>query len=137
MPTEEFVRAQFAIWETPDPVSWFTTALADNIKWIVPGKTNPLAGVYTSREQVLGVFGTLMSKMAGPPETKVENVIASGDSAVVEMSFKAPTKNPLPGYDGPGFEQDMCWVCKYEGEKIVELHCYIDTLGEKILFAQE
>lgn len=137
MPTEEFVRTQFAPWETPDPTSWFATALAPNIKWKVVGITNPLAGTYNSPEEVLGVFGTLMSKMAGPPSGKIQTVIVSGDYAVVEMSFTAPTKAPLPGYPGSGYEQDMCWVCKYEGERIVELRCYIDTLGEKILFGME
>jgi ketosteroid isomerase-like protein len=137
MPTEEFVRAQFAPWETPDPISWFATALADNIKWTILGKTNPLAGVYNSRDEVLSVFGTLMSKMAGPPNGKIESIIASGDYAVVEMSFSAPTKSPLPEYESAGFEEDMCWVCKYEGDTIVELRCYIDTLGEKILFEME
>lgn len=133
MPTEEFVRAHFSPWETADPHSWFGT-LADNVKWTVMGKQNPLHGEYNSREQVLEVFHGLMSKMAGPPTVKIENIITSGDYAVVEMSFAAPTKIPLEMYESKGYEQDMIWVCRYEGETIVELRCYIDTYGEEILF---
>ena len=90
MPTEEFVRAEFAPWETDDPSPYFAN-MPDNVCWTVTGKDHPTAGQHKSKAEALAVFGCLMSKLATPMACKITNVLASGDWAVVEMTGHATT----------------------------------------------
>jgi uncharacterized protein len=127
MVTEESVRAHFAPWETQDPPSFFAH-VSDNVNWQVVGHLNPFAGTYTSKNEVLSVFGRLTAQFSGPPTATITNVLVFGDAAVVEMAFSAETVK------GRGFKQQMCWVCQYEGDMMVSLRLYVDTAAEIQLF---
>lgn len=129
MVSEEFVRAEFAPWESGDPTAFFEK-LPDNISWTVNGKLNPLAGHYTSKADVLATFGRLISKLAGPPACKITNLLTSGDYAVVEADFKSVSKG------GNSYDQNICWICRYEGTLCVEVRIYVDTAGELALFEE-
>jgi uncharacterized protein len=129
MVTEESVRAHFAPWETQDPTPFFAH-VSDNVNWQVVGHLNPLAGTYTSKNEVLSVFGKLTAQFSGPITAMITNVLVHGDAAVVEMAFSAETVT------GRGFKQQMCWVCQYEGDMCVSLRLYVDTAAEKQLFEE-
>ena len=129
MLSEGLVRAQFAPWETSNPLPFFDI-LADNVYWIVSGKLNPLSGAYNSKNEVLDVFGRLTARFAGPPTSKITNVLTSGDYAVVEMTLHAVSKG------GNDFDEQLCWVCRYEGEKCVSVMLYVDSAAEKQLFEE-
>ena len=129
MVSEDFVRTEFAPWETQNPMPWFEK-LPDNVSWHICGTLNPKAGTYNSKAEVIAVFGELMSKVAGPPDCKITNVLPSGDTAVVEMFFHAIAKN------GWHFDQELCWVCKYEAGLCVSVRLYVDSAGEVKLFEE-
>ena len=129
MVSEEFVRNVFAPWETNDPTPFFDS-LSDNVSWKISGTINPFAGHYTTKAQVLEVFGQLTAKFAGPPSGRIINMIVSGDSAVVETEFNAPTP------DGGRFEEEICWICRFEGNICTEVKIYVDTAAEVKLFGQ-
>jgi len=43
------------------------------------------------------------------------------DWAIVEYTATATTKK------GASFNQNFCWICRYEGDKIVEVRMYEDS----------
>ena len=53
-----------------------------------------------------------------------------GDWAIVEMSFDAITKG------GFNYYEDICFICRYEQETIVEVRLYVDTAGEIKVFSE-
>ena len=54
------------------------------------------------------------------------------DVAAVELKADAMAKNGLP------FKNEYCWVCRFEGEKIVEVKGYLDSVSvNKVLEENE
>ena len=127
MVSEQFVREQFACWETDD-ITPFFDSLPENFKWTVAGAINPLKGVYTSKDQCFQAYGQLMTKLSGPPVSKIFNVIVSGDYAVIEMTSHETSKQ------GKSYDEMLCMVVRYEGEQLVEIRMYADTAVEKEMF---
>ena len=127
MVSEQLVREQFAHWETDNPFPFFDS-LPDKFTWLVAGAINPLKGVYTSKEQCLEAFAQLMSKLTGPPVSKIVNILVTGDYAVIEMSSKETSKA------GKMYDELMCFVVRYEGDNLVEIRMYADTAVEKEIF---
>ena len=129
MVSQDTVRDDFAVWESDNPIPFFDK-LAENVSWIVRGKLNPLAGQYNSRTQVIEVFQQLSSSFTAPPTCKVTSILVDGDWAVVEMSLDAMTKG------GNNFYEDLCFVCRYGGNSIVEVRIYVDTAAEIKLMSE-
>ena len=127
MVTEEFVRADFAPWQTDDPSPYFAN-LPENVNWIVTGKDHPIAGHFKSKTEAIQVFSRITSKLATPLECKLVNVMTSGDWGIVEMTGHATTKG------GNSYDQELVWLCRYEDGKCVEVRFYTDTLAYKNLF---
>jgi uncharacterized protein len=129
MVSEAFIRAEFAPWETENPIPFFEK-LPDNVSWTVSGSFNQLAGHYDNKNEVLAVFGRLMSNFAKPPTCKITNVLPSGDYAVVEMTTHGVSNG------GKNYDQMLCWVCRYEGDTCVKVTIYVDTAAEIRLFEE-
>jgi uncharacterized protein len=129
MVSEAFIRAEFAPLETDNPIPFFEK-LADNVSWTVSGSFNALSGHYNNKNDVIAVFGRLVSKFAGPPTMKITNVLPSGDYAVVEMTSHGISKA------GNEYDQVLCWVCRYEGNTCVMVRIYVDTAAEIRLFEE-
>ena len=127
MVSEQFVREQFGSWETDNPGPFFES-LPEKFTWTVAGAINPLRGLYTSKEQCLQAFGQMMSKLTAPPVCKIVNVLVSGDYAVIEMTTAEESKA------GKAYDEAMCFVVRYEGDKIAEIRMYADTAVEKEIF---
>lgn len=127
MVSEEFVRASFAPFEKANGPA-FMENVADEVSWTATGTHNPLRGHFTSKAEVgKNVFAKVIAKMATPMKAKVRNVLVSGDWAVVELKGEGQSKG------GMNYDQELCWICRYEGEKIVEARLYLDTALVKAL----
>jgi uncharacterized protein len=105
--------------------------VADNVSWTMTGSENPLKGHFTSKAEIATkIFGRVMPKMATPMSGKVTNVLTVGDWAVVELKGHAITKG------GKAYDQELCWICRYEGDKIVEATVYLDTALVKMVLEE-
>ena len=63
---------------------------------------------------------------------EVVNVMVDGDMAAVELKAHATTKS------GTNFANEYCWVCRFEGEKIVQVRAYLDSaLVKRVLEENE
>jgi ketosteroid isomerase-like protein len=123
------VRNIFESLETGDGGEFFTH-VADDVDWIVEG-THPLAGHYHSKADFLAhTFEKLAKVLPQGTQLHVENVLASGDWAVVELHSLATAKNGLR------FDNRYCWLCRFRGDKIVEVRAYLDSALVARLFEE-
>ena len=124
MVSEEVVRKTFAPLITNE--GSFLSHLADNVSWTLTGHDDPLAGHYSSKTDVAAkVFAPIYQKIAGPLAAKIVSLLISGDWAIVEFTARGETKG------GNVYAQELCWICRYEGEMIVEVREYLDSAQVK------
>jgi uncharacterized protein len=115
--------------ETGDGGAFFTH-VADDVDWIVEG-THPLAGHYHSKADFLAhTFEKLGKVLPQGTQLHVEHALVSGDWAVVELHSLATAKNGLR------FDNRYCWVCRFTGDKIVEVRAYLDSALVARLFQE-
>ena len=127
--SEKQVREIFRGLETGDGAAFFTH-VADNVDWIVEG-THPLAGHYLSKQAFIdGTFTKLDQVLPQGTELHIEHVLVNGDWAVVELHSLATAKN------GFRFDNRYCWVCRFAGDKIVEVRAYLDSALVAQLFRE-
>ena len=108
----------------------FFTHVADDVDWTVEG-THPRAGHYNSKADFLAhTFEKLAKVLPQGAQLHVEHALASGDWAVVELHSLATAKNVLR------FDNRYCWVCRFSGEKIVEVRAYLDSALVARLFQE-
>jgi len=123
------VQAIFKNLETGDGGAFFTH-VAEDVDWIVEG-THPLAGHYHSKaEFVAHTFEKLAKVLPQGAQLHVEHALMSGDWAVVELHSLATAKNGLR------FDNRYCWVCRFSGDKIVEVRAYLDSALVARLFQE-
>jgi uncharacterized protein len=123
------VRDIFKNLETGDG-SGFFTHVSDDVDWIVEG-THPLAGHYHSKADFLAhTFKKLDKVLPQGTQLNVEHALVSGDWAVVELRSLATAKNGLR------FDNRYCWVCRFSGDKIVEVRAYLDSALVAQLFRE-
>src|ERR1700683_1657799 len=104
--TSERVREIFKGLERGDGAAFFEH-VADKVDWIVEG-THPLAGHYLSKQAfIAGTFAKLAKVLPEGAERYVENVLVSGDWAVVVLHSLATAKNGLR------FDNRYWWVCLF------------------------
>ena len=110
--------------------SVFFTHVADDVDWTVEG-THPLAGHYHSKADFLAhTFEKLGKVLPQGTQLHVEHALVSGDWAVVELHSLATAKNGLR------FDNRYCWVCRFSGDKIVEVRAYLDSALVAQLFEE-
>ena len=98
--------------------------------WIVEG-THPLAGHYHSKADFLAnTFEKLGEVLPQGAQLYVEHALVSWDWAVVELHSLATAKNGLE------FDNRYCWVCRFSGDKIVEVRAYLDSAVVARLFEE-
>jgi uncharacterized protein len=123
------VRDLFKSLEAGDGGEFFSH-VADDVDWIVQG-THPLAGHYHSKADFLAhTFEKLAKVLPQGTQLHVENVLASGDWAVVELRSLATAKNGLR------FDNRYCWLCRFSDDKIVEVRAYLDSALVARLFEE-
>ncbi len=123
------VRNIFKSLETGDGGEFFTH-VADDVDWTVEG-THPLAGHYRSKADFRAHTVEKLSKVLPQgTQLRVEHALVSGDWAVVELHSLATAKNGLR------FDNRYCWVCRFGGDKIVEVRAYLDSALVARLFQE-
>ncbi len=119
-PTHEKVSEIFAHLQTGEGEKFFEH-VADNVSWTVMG-THPLAGRYDSKDEFMRcTFDRLNRIMPDGIALSVDNVLVDGNTAVVEMTAKAQDLRGQP------FPNKYCWVCEFEGDRIVRVRAYLDS----------
>jgi uncharacterized protein len=130
MVSAEYVKSIFTALANGDAPTFFNN-VAENVQWRVTGTDNPLSGDYTSKSQfVPATFQRLSKLMDGPMKLEVVNVMVDGDMAAVELKANATAKN------GSRFANEYCWVCRFEGDKIVQVRAYLDSALVKRLLEE-
>ena len=115
--------------ETGDGGAFFAH-VADNVDWIVEG-THPLAGHYHSKADFLAhTFEKLAKVLPQGAQLHLEHALVSGDWAIVELHSLAVAKNGLR------FDNRYCWLCRFSGDKIVEVRAYLDSALVARLFQE-
>jgi len=114
-----------------DPKAFFRH-VADDVCVTITGTDNPLSGNYSSKtEWLANSIEPIARCMATPMTRTVTNVLVSGDWTTVEYTAKATTKS------GRDYVQEFCWLCRFEGDMIVEIRIYMDSALVKNLFEAE
>ena len=99
----------------------FVEAMADDFRWIIAGSSR-WSRSYDGRQAVLGeLFPALRERIAGRIAMSGSRFIAEGDHVVVEARGSNVTKAGVP------YNNSYCFVCRFAGDKLVELTEYMDT----------
>lgn len=120
MITESDVRELFSHLEHGEGDAFFAR-VADDVDWTVMG-THPLAGRYRSKAAFReATFARLGKLLPGGTQLQVVHVHLAGHTAIVELRSNATAKN------GRRFNNQYCWVTRFEGNTIVEVRAYLDS----------
>ena len=129
--TETTVRSLFASLESGKSDLFFAH-VSDSVHWTVMG-THPLAGTYTGRQEFTDhTFRRLDRVLKDGVRLRVTGVLVSRTTAVVELEALSTANNGLP------FHNQYCWICRFDGGKIVEVRAYLDSaLVQKVIDENE
>lgn len=99
----------------------FREAMADDFCWTITG-TTAWSGTYRGKEAVLrDLLAPLVAQFADTYTNVAHNFVAEGDQVVVECRGRVGTKS------GGRYDNSYCWICRFEGGKLVSLTEYLDT----------
>ena len=111
----------FAQLAGPTTTGKFFERVSERVSWTVMG-THPLAGSYTSKQaffdSTLAILGPLMRDAL---HLEVRNLYVAGDYTIAELQAIATTAEGVP------FDNRYCWVCRFDGDLIVEVRAYLDS----------
>ena len=111
----------FAKLAHPATTDKFFERVSDSVSWTVMG-THPLAGTYTSKQAFFGsTFAILGPLMRDGLHLEVRNLHVAGDYTIAELQAIATTAEGVP------FDNQYCWVCRFDGDQIVEVRAYLDS----------
>lgn len=117
---KKLIQAAFDAWADGDGGAFFNI-LAEDVRWTVIG-SGPVSRAYTSRQAFLnGAAKPLNAKLAGPIQPTVVDIIAEGDSVVLQWEGTATAKSGKP------YNNNYCWVMRVADGKVREGTAYIDT----------
>jgi len=99
----------------------FFNLLADTATWTVLG-TCPISGTYVGRQHLIEhALKPQRAKLAGPPTPTVINLIAEGDTVVIQWVGNGTTKTGQP------YNNSYCYVVQIKNGRIVRGTAYLDT----------
>ncbi len=131
--TKAHVETLFRNLETGSREAFFA-ALADDVQVTIMGK-HTLAATYKGKQEFLTKAHGRINKIRDPNvplKITVRNVLVAGDHGIVEMHSISKALNGMP------IENTYCWICRFDGGKIVEVRAYTDSASmEKALLANE
>ena len=117
---KKLVQEAFTAWANGDGMAFFNL-LADNATWTVMG-TCPISGTYVGRERLVeDALKPQRAKLAGPPTPTVPQLIAEGDTVVIQWMGKGTTKAGQP------YNNSYCYVVQIENGSIIRGTAYLDT----------
>lgn len=95
--------------------------LADDVRWTNIGSTK-YSGTYVGKDALVeDLLGPVFGQLKAGIRSTVENVVAEGDSVVVQSRGRAETT------DGRPYENTYCHVFTVRDGKIREVTEYFDT----------
>jgi uncharacterized protein len=119
--TREDRAALFRNLENPATQERFWQRVADDVDWTVEG-THPLAGRYHDKQAFTqATFERLARLLPGGVGLKLEHLYVDGDTTVAELAAEATTAEGAP------FDNRYCWVCRFDGDTIVQVRAYLDS----------
>jgi ketosteroid isomerase-like protein len=111
----------FSKLESPATQPQYWARVADDVDWTVEG-THPLAGRYrTKQEFIEATFSRLDGVLQGGVKLQVEHLYIDGDTTIAELLSTSTTNEGAP------FANRYCWVCRFDGDTIVEVRAYLDS----------
>jgi ketosteroid isomerase-like protein len=114
--------ALFANLRDPASQQQFWDRVADDVDWTVEG-THPLAGRYHNKTQFLeATFTRLAGVLPDGVKLEVKHLHVDGDTTIAELHSTSTTN------EGADFANTYCWVCRFDGDIIVEVRAYVDTM---------
>jgi ketosteroid isomerase-like protein len=120
--TREDRAALFAKLEDPGTQPEFWARVSDDVDWTVQG-THPLAGRYRSKLKfVEATFRRLGGVLSDGVKLELRHLYVDGDTVIAEM-HSASTTN-----EGARFANNYCWVCRFDGDMIVDVRAYLDSM---------
>ena len=99
----------------------FMQRLSDDVRWTIMGTTR-YSGTYAGKQQLVERLLTpIMADLESGIQQNVQNVIAEGDTVVVQTQGESMTKSGKP------YNNTSCLVIRVADDKIAELTEYLDT----------
>jgi ketosteroid isomerase-like protein len=99
----------------------FREALADDIRWTVPG-TLRCSKTYEGKERLLtDLFRPVMAQLSENFSYRATRFVAEGNIVVVQLEGRNTTKSGKP------YNNSYCYVCRMENGKMKEVVEYLDT----------
>jgi uncharacterized protein len=117
---KKLIQDAFTAWANGDGMAFFNL-LTDTATWTVMGSC-PISGTYVGRQRLVeDALTPLREKLAGHPTPRVINIIAEGDTIVIQWTGKGTTKTGQP------YNNSYCYVVQMENGKITRGTSYLDT----------
>ena len=117
---KRIIQDAFTAWANGDVMAFFNL-LADTATWTVMGSC-PISGTYVGRQRLVEAALTPQrEKLAGPPAPTVLNLIAEGDTVVIQWVGKGTTKTGRP------YNNSYCYVVQMDNGRIIRGTAYLDT----------
>ena len=117
---KRIIQNAFTAWANGDGMAFFNL-LADTATWTVMGSC-PISGTYIGRQRLVeDALTPQREKLAGPPTPTVLNLIAEGDTVVIQWVGKGTTKTGRP------YNNSYCYVVQMDNGRIIRGTAYLDT----------
>jgi ketosteroid isomerase-like protein len=95
--------------------------MADDVRWVITGRS-AWSHAWEGKQAVLDdLFGLLRERIAGRIRIVPKQLIADGDTVVVEGRGANTTR------EGKAYDNFYCWVIRLQDGQIKELREYADT----------
>jgi ketosteroid isomerase-like protein len=105
--------------------------MADDVTWRWMGVAQ-WSRTFTGKAAVVDtLFGGCTDELAPSSRVDVSHIHADGDTVLVEHTGH----NVLP--DGRSYDNQYCWVLRFEGDRIQEVREYMDTQLVSTTFGAE
>lgn len=116
----DLVRDAFALGVSDE--NSFYSILADDVEWTVARAEDP--ATYTSRAQFLrDGAGPIVSRLTGPIQAEVRELIAEGDVVVARW------RGTATALDGRPYVNEYAWVMTMHDDQVVRVTAYLDLVA--------
>jgi ketosteroid isomerase-like protein len=114
--------ALFSKLQHPGTQPQFWARVSDDVDWTVQG-THPLAGRYRSKSQFIeATFARLGGVLSDGVKLELRHLYVDDDTVIAELHSMSTTN------EGARFANNYCWVCRFDGDTIVEVRAYLDSM---------
>jgi ketosteroid isomerase-like protein len=106
----------------------FVELMDEDFTWTVTGQ-GVWAGTWAGKQAVReDLHRQLFAQFEGPYTNRAVNMVAEGDTVVVECQGAVRTKA------GARYDNQYCFICRFENGRLKALREYMDTaLAERVL----